>query len=332
MPEEQIIEENDKDTSSTDTVTDNSNNDNNLEEQIIQALDEPENKQESDKKETAEAVKNEEQNQDNIIKCPEKFKNKDGSINLENLLKSYTEVEPLVQEKAAWEKERAELLKAKEELDNINKLQTEQAKQAGYDSFQDMQEIYSTALLEANEYAKYLSYTENPEEVRKLLINYANNPSSKLMEEIEVEFAPEINKRVAVLSDREKQRFENERLKQAQTAKLNAVENVISKAVDTNKEIFDYEPFKQLFLKSLHKYGDNFTVEDAKTLINTVIEMKELFRSEFEKQSEIKLQNEKATDKLASINNTNSAPASSQGKDIDSMSEAELRSAISKLI
>ncbi|MCD7740288.1 MAG: hypothetical protein LUH11_02955 [Candidatus Gastranaerophilales bacterium] len=332
METEQTVE-NIQDTSSTDTVTDNSNNENNLEKQIIKALDEPEIKQESEKNETTiETVKREEQKQDNIIKCPEKFKNKDGSINLENLLKSYTEVEPLVQEKAAWEKERAELLKAKEELDNINKLQTEQAKQAGFDSVSDMQELYSTALLEANEYAKYLSYTENPEEVRKLLINYANNPSSKLMEEIEIEFAPEINKRVAVLSDREKQKFQRERQKQTEIAKLSAIENVISQAVDTNKEIFDYEPFKQLFIKSLHKYGDNFTVEDAKTLINTVIEMKNLFRSEFEKQSEIKLQNDKTTDKLASINNTNSAPISSQDKDIDSMSEAELRNVISKFI
>ena len=147
------------------TITDNSNNGDDLQKQISEALNEPETKVEEPQG-TQEPPKPEPK-QDNNVNCPEKFKNEDGSVNIEKLAKSYKELEPLLNEKAAWQKERAELLEIKKQLDEFNKQKEEQAIQAGYSSTEDMQQVFEIANLEANEYAKYLPYVENPEEVRQ---------------------------------------------------------------------------------------------------------------------------------------------------------------------
>lgn len=314
----------------TSTVDNSSDNAEFSQGDIAQALDEP-----TEKEDISPAKEQEPQKvtdvKDNIEKCPDKFKNEDGSINVGNILKSYKELEPLINEKAAWQKERAELLKVKEQLDNINKMNETKAQEAGYESARDMQASYELAYLEANEYAKYLQFTENPEEVREMLIEYANNPNPDLLEEIELEFAPEVNKRVAVFSDREKQKYEQQKVQERNTIYMAGIEDIISKSVDAHEELFRYEPFKNMFVNTLQKYGSNFTYEDAEVLMNTMEEMKGLFLADFEKQAGIKLQNKKATDALAALDNYGSAPAESQritNSEIDNMSQGEL----SKLI
>lgn len=308
-----------------------------LDTQISEALDEP---AEQDGNDTAtesnDPVETQKEDvKDNISQCPDKFKNKDGSVDVEKLSKSYSELEKLrSSEQTKWQEERAELLKAKEQLDNLNKLKEDNAKNAGFNSAQEMQQAYDIVNFEANEYSKYLRYLDDDvrESVRNLLVQYANSPSAELMKEIEFEFSPEINKHVAVQADRMRQAFENERRSNAETRKMTTIESVISQSVDANPEIFRYEPFKKLFVNTLHKYGDTFTFEDAKVLMDTFTSMKGSYKDEFTKEYGIKTANEKATDKLASINNSGSAPASGQTVDIDSLSKSELDKFISKYI
>lgn len=328
MGEEQIT--------SVDT-TDNSSSDADLQEQISAALDEPETTDKPTDKATDNVVDEEpsaKQDKDNTIQCPEKFRKEDGSADVEKVLKSYKELEPLVNEKAAWEKERAELLKSKQELDRIYQQQEQNARNAGYSSSLDMQQQLEIAALEANEYAKYLNYTDDPAQVRQMLINYMNNPTPEQMEDIELEFAPEVNKRVAIASERKRIEFETQQQKDAETSTLSKIEDVISQSVDENSEIFEYEPFKNLFLNAIGKYRDNFTIDDAKMLINAMVQMKGLFQAEFEKQHGIKIENDKDTDKLADISGTNSAPAARQlsNADINNMSTSELAKEIRKYI
>lgn len=304
------------------TVTDNADNsasdELNLDEQIEKALDEPAteptNAQKEEKVTTTEPKKEE---PDNIVECPDKFKNEDGSINVKNLAKSYKELEPLLSQKNSWEKERAELLKFKERLDALDKQKEENAKQAGFNSALDMQQTYEVAQYEANEYLKYLQYLddETRENVQNLLYRYANNPSEKLMREIEVEFAPDVNKRIAVQADRMRNKFEQDKQAMAETTKLSNIEDVISKSVDAHNELFNYEPFKNMFVNTLHRFGDKFTFEDAQVLMNTVVELKSAFEEEFKKNSASDEANKQATDKLASISGLNSAPVSSQQMD-----------------
>lgn len=322
------------------TVTDNADNSASdglgLDEQIEKALDEPASEPtEAEQEEVVtEPGKNE---QDNIIECPEKFKNEDGSINIKNLIKSYTGLEPLINQKSSWEKERAELLKYKERLEALDKQKEDNAKQAGFNSALDMQQTYEVAQYEANEYLKYLQYLDDEarENVQNLLYRYANNPSEKLMREIEVEFAPDVNKRIAVQADRMRTKFEQDRQTMAETTRLTNIEDVISKSVDAHNELFNYEPFKNMFVNTLHRFGDNFTFEDAQALMNTIVELKSAFEEEFKKNSASNEANKLATDKLASISGLNSAPASRQQMDrvdLNKLSNVQLDKLLDKYI
>ena len=319
----------------TDTQADNSSEASISQEEIGKLLEEPATKSENDEgdKSTIEETKKEEPT-DNTIECPDKFKNQDSTPNWANVLKSYKELEPLIQEKATWTKERAELLKAKDKLDEINRLNEQNAKNAGYDSVEDMQQRFEVANIEVNEYAKYLQYTDDPEATRKLLIQYANNPSEELMEQIEVEFAPDINKRVAVIAERKKQEYEALNQQNAETRKYTNIENVVSQTVEKHTEMFKYEPFKNLFTNILHRFGDNFTYDDAQVLVGAVNDLKKAFQEEFEKQSGQKIQNDKAIDNIASLNTNNSAPVARQysNEDLSKMTSAELAQVIKKYI
>lgn len=325
------------DTEAITTVesTDNSTSEEmNLDEQIEKALDEPETTvEEQTNEEPAKQVK---ENEDNTIECPDKFKNEDGSINVQNLLKSYKGLEPILNERANWEKEKAELLKTKEQFDKLQKQFETNAREAGFNSALDMQQTYQLAQFEANEYAKYLQYIddETRENVQKLLYQYANNPSAELMKDIEAEFAPEINKRIAIQKDRMEQQFEAERNQQAETIKMSNIENVIQKSVEANNKLFDYEPFRNLFINTLYKYGDIFTYEDAEVLMNAVTSLKGLFEEEFKKNSASIEANTKATDKLAAISGQGSAPASSQEDriDLNKITSAQLDKILDKYI
>lgn len=261
----------------------------------------------------------------NESECPEKFRNEDGTANVEKILKSYKELEPLINQKAQWEKERAELLPYKEQVEKQQQQYEENAKKQGFDSVEDMEYSYELANLTANEYAKYLRYTEEPEKVRQMLIDYANDPNDELLNDIEFEFPSEAIKRVTIAQERQKQYYQSIASKQAETQKMSNIENVIKYAVEKHNDIFDYEPFKKLFINTLTRYGGNFTNDDAEALIGTMVQMKDLFQKEFEKQSNKDLQNKQATDAIASINTANSAPAASQkDPDISKMSDKQL--------
>lgn len=321
--------------------TDNSSNGElSLDEQIDKALDEPETTVEEPAKENEKAVENTKKqpkgDKDNTIECPDKFKNEDGSINVQNLLKSYIGLEPIVNQKANLEKENAELLKAKEQLDAMQKQQEETARQAGFNSALDMQQSHQLAQFEANEYLKYLHILDEDvrEDMKKLLSQYAINPTEESMKLIEVEFAPEINKRIAIQKDRMERQFEAEKNKNAETAKMSNIENVIQKSVEANNKLFDYPPFKELFTNTLYKYGDNFTYEDAKVLMDTIVALKGLFEEEFKKTSASIDANNKATDKLASISGQSSAPESGQVDrvDLNKITSAQLDKLLDKYI
>lgn len=307
-----------------------------LEERIEQVLDEPDETQQTEDEPT-DGKKQEppvtSKTEDNNFDCPAKFKNEDGSVNIKNLAKSYTELEPLLNEKATWEKEKAELLKYKEQLNSIQQRNEENARSAGFNSALDMQQSYQVAQFEASEYGKYLPYLddETRQVVQGLLYQYANNPSEAIMQQIEVEFAPEINKRIAVQSDRMKRQFEIDKQTQAQTLQMSNIEDVISKTVDNHGDVFKYEPFKNLFINTLHKFGDRFTYEDAEALINTVSELKKAFQEEFSSASDASNANKEATDKLANITGQSSA-TSNLSVDINKLSPQQLDKLLDKYI
>ena len=148
-------------TVSTTTTEDNSSS-TFSEQDISNALDEP-STESTDTENTEVTESTQETTKDNTqIECPDKFKNQDGTPNWENVLKSYKELESSSSRKEAeWQKERADLLEAKKRLDEIDKFSEEQAKKAGYDSLNDLNDALAVAMTEAEEYAKYAHLTNS---------------------------------------------------------------------------------------------------------------------------------------------------------------------------
>lgn len=303
-------------------------------EQILEALEpeqdvEPQDDKVDVEKEETQPSETKEERPDNTEEVPEKFISADGKADINKILKSYKELEGY---KSKLEKERADLLKIKEQADKEAQAKEQQARNAGYESVLDMQQKYEIAQIEANEYAKYLSVTDDPQEVLKMLQAYASNPSPELMKEIELEFAPKINKQIAIISDRKARDFEILKAQQAETQKYSNIETVISKSIEKNNDLFNYEPFKQLVIRTLARYGDNFTYEDSEILMDTMVQMKELFQKEFENNKNTQIQNNSATDKLSSISGQNSAPSASTPADISKLSDKELAKVIRQFI
>jgi hypothetical protein len=321
MDNEQVV--------STATTEDNSSS-TFSEQDISNALDEP--STESTDTEITESTQV--TTKDNTqIECPDKFKNQDGTPNWENVLKSYKELESNSSRKEAeWQRERADLLAAKQRLDEIDKLSEQQAKNAGYNSASDYTDALTVARTEAEEYAKYLQYTDDPDTVLNMLRQYADNPTQELLEDIELEFAPAINKKVALASDKKQRELSETKAEREETIMYTNIENVISQAVDHDLNIFQYEPFSDLFASTIQRFGDKFTIEDAKALIGAMNNLKTEFRKEFEKEYGMKTQNDKAIDKIASINNSSAQSATSYNPDLSKMSDKEVASLISKYI
>jgi len=194
-----------------------------------------------------------------------------------------------------------------------------------------MQMAYGIAAIEANEYAKYLHLTDNPEEVRQMLIDYTQNPSPELMRDIEIEFGSDVNKQVAAASERQRIIYEQQLEQQRRDSIDNSVKNVISESVEKHEDIFNVEPFKKLFVNSLQRYGDNFTPEDSEVLINSVMELRDYFRNEYANELKAKKENDKATDAIASLAPTGSAK-SPDAKTIDSMTDAEFAKMVRGLL
>lgn len=311
----------------TSPSVDTDNSEISLEEQVIKALDEPVDTDEgSDNQEdVAEDVENKEQADNTFEGVPDKFKNKDGSIDVSKLAKSYRELESMQSSKATqYEQDRAELEALRKEKKEEAERREKEALEAGYESQMDMEQAFTVANFEANEYMKYLQYTDDPEEVEKLIIKYNNTADPAILEEIQMEFSPQITTRIAVQADRIKQDFEKQKAEFEQTQMMGNIENVLGQTVSENPEHFAHKPMKDLFINILGKYGNNFTFADAKLLLGTFDEMKEIYRQEFAKEHGLKIANDKATDKLAAITGTNSAPAASQKTSIDKMSNVEL--------
>lgn len=317
----------------TETVTQDNSQDSqaNLEAEIAKVLDEPDENTSENTQEGQEALSNDEP-KDNTIQCPEKFKNKDGSVNIENLVKSYTELESSTsQQKASWEKEKAELQKAKEQLDAYNKQQEEQARQAGFNSQQDMQNMYELINTEANEYYKYIGQTDDPERVTGMLQDYINNPTLEKREDIELEFSPEVIRNVTIATERRRYQLEQTSQTNAQTQEMMKVENTIQQLCEKHNDILQDEKVKDFVVAQFTKFGSALDFETASAML-TLLEQKE---GGYKKTVDnlTAQENKKATDKLAAISNSSSAPGGDdEWTNFDSLSPSQQEKIIGKYL
>ena len=332
--------------STTQQVVDTDNS--TLDEQISAALDEQDNVQkvEPEKQQAADANKQEDtenkgepqaekDKQDNTeIQYPEKFKNADGTLNTKNLLKSYTELEPLLNQKAAWEKEKAILEEKAKFADEVRAQREAEARMHGYESSADWENVQGLVNAVCDEYSKHIYETDDPQYTADLLNRYKVNPSPELMSQIEVEFSSAVNKRVAIAAERKRVELEANAASIAQNNTVNNVKANIAATVDKHKDLLNTnEPVKNLYIKALQKYGDNFTADDADVLFEAIGELKDYFFKEFEAQKNKEKENNDALNQIAGIspNGANKKDVNPI-KDISAMTDAEFKKCVYELV
>lgn len=320
----------------TETVTESTDNSQeDLEAQIAKVLDEPEEdsteSSTEDKGDTSNSNENTEP-KDNTLECPEKFKNKDGSINVENLIKSYTALESSnTQQKASWEKEKAELQKAKEQLDAYNKQQEQNARQAGYNSSIEMQNAYEVINTEANEFYRYIGLTDDPDRVTGMLQDYLNNPTDAKREEIELEFSPEVIRNVAIATERKRAQLEQQSRQNASTEEMTKIENTIQQLCDKHGDLLQDEKVKKFVVDQFSKFGSALDFETASSMLALIEERDGGFKKKVQELAD--KENKQATDKLSAISNTSSAPASDEDwSKFDSLTPQQQEKIISKYL
>lgn len=282
------------------------------------------------------------------VKIPDKFKNEDGSINQDALLKSYLQLEPLVNEKSELSKQNAELLeKAKlaEELQNEREIL---AKNLGFENFSQLSEYQQKILADtkfakyqANEYARYLHTIPNSEDVRAMLVSYAQNPNQELLKQIESEFDTDTIKKVTQELERFKfelkQESENEeKRKQLETEKeeylryQTEAKEFITDAITRHKNMFDDLAFKELFSECIKVAGNQFVTDELVRIVNNIRE--NAVNKYISEQAQTK-ENENATDLLRSVSpQSHIVDTAVKNPDLNKLSGKEIDKLVSELI
>lgn len=209
---------------------------------------------------------------------PEEFLNQDGSVNINNLLKSYNELQPLAEQKAEWEKERETLQKQADYARQIQEQAQFEAQNLGYKNTEEYAFITEIAGATANEYLKYLHTVEEPDKVRGLLALYSKNPTPELLERIEDEFSVDVVKNVSVFAERTKNQIIQQQQAQRFEVLKQEAESFVQNSIKDFPDWFKIPEFTNFFAEALKVKGDRF---ETAAFIKHLENLKEYFRKEF---------------------------------------------------
>ena len=199
------------------------------------------------------------------IEIPEKFKNKDGSANLSALIKSYKELEPLINEKANWTKEKGALTK---QLDKYRDKNT------------DFQSKISVDL-----YEKALEQSSDKEKAASLIEQFRQNPTSETIKELETLFPSEVLKTNCIKSTEIEYMAKQSYLKEKQEEETKAVETYIKDVVTKNFEALKNPVTAGIFNEAFMQFGANL---DADWFFGKMEELKKSFILEYQKEQSLK--------------------------------------------
>ena len=307
-----------------------SNGDNaTLESQIEGILDEtPENTEVTDTPEDNPEGQETTETTEDKPQIPEQFLNQDGTVNVDDLLKSYNELQPLADEKAKWEQEKTELQKQADYAKQIQEQALLQAQNLGYQNTEEYALITEIAGATANEYSKYLHTVEEPDKVRGLLALYSKNPTPELLERIEDEFSVDVVKNVSVLTERIKnQIIQQQQEERYETIKQEA-ETFVNNSINDFPDWFKIPEFTNFFADALRVKGDRF---ETAAFIKHLENLKEYFRKEFIAEQNANKENNKELDNLKNLT-PKTIQQNTSSKNIDDYSPEELDKAIGELI
>ena len=278
-----------------------------------------------------------ENSNDSDLTIPDKFKNEDGTINQNALLKSYLQLEPLVNEKSELLKQKAEL---EEKARFAEQLQNEReilAKNLGFENYSKLSDYQQKVLADtkfakyqANEYARYLHTCANAEDVRNMLISYAQNPNPELLNRIESEFDTEVIKKVTQELEHFKLELKQESEREEYAKYQAEAKEFITDAVTRHKEMFSDSAFKELFSECIKVAGNNFLTDE---LVRMVKNIRENAIQEYISKQAKHNENNSATD-LLQLNTPQSQNVDTtvSNPDLDKLSSSEIDKLVSKLI
>lgn len=272
-------------------------------------------------------VQTSENNQDNI-EYPEEFLKSDGSVDVENLLKSYQELKPLVDEKANWEKEREILQKQADYARQLEAQQQALAVQSGFQNQEDMQLVMEIANAQANEYERFLHTVAEPDRVRGLLALYRKVPTQELLAKIEDEYSVDVIKRASILSERYKNELQQRQNAQQYEQYKKEAQEFVSSAIKDYPEWFKIPEFVGFFKEALSVKGDAF---ETSKLIQHLENLKQVFRKQFIEEQKANSENEKEK-KLLKTLSPKTNPKINPNKKIEDYTDAELETAIEALV
>lgn len=247
---------------------------------------------------------------------------------LEEALKGYANLEKKLGQQGS---ELGELRKRAKQWEDE---QLQIANNYGFETVEAMknaqqEQKYSKQLaeFEANEYAKYLDKSEYPDEMRRLLMSYAQNPTKETLELIEADFPLEVVKAVAG----QKMLAQGQIEQQRQAAYNQQIETSARSYLDENvnkyPDKFKNEAFTNLYGEAFRAYGCDLDTEKFINLLDayaqSVIQANNITNG-------IHKENNQITDEIAGLVNSNSV--ANIPKDINKMSEKELNAYIRNIV
>lgn len=268
----------------TTTTSELLKSDNTKDTSVEKELKDEKNVPEKQAAEAVDTAKNLSENEQEIHKnVPKKFLDKSGNIRVGELAKSYLELEPLINEKAQWAKEKETLL---------NKL-NEHPKALQPDVSQK-----ALAYIQAGLYSKMIDEAKDPKQVEELLKEFKTNPAEELIEKIEDNFSKKVVKSVTMQSQKNLQQTNQQILKRNLEQLKTHLEDFKNQALEKYKTHFYNPAFRKLFNKAFELTGTNLDVPALVSMLDEYAKSKVL---EFQLQKKRQQENANATTELAGM-------------------------------
>ena len=243
---------------------------------------------------TDKAVKKAEEAQSFEVELPEKFKNKDGSPNVSALVKSYKALEPLLNERANWIKEKETLQKEKDLLtQKISKFDLKSAPQN-----------LKYKILPVKLYETFIEKASDKEKAQELIKKLNDEYSDETANELEKLFPSEVIKNVSVKSEYAKNLLiqgEREKLKEQEFEKA---ENYLKEVVEKNFDALKNPAVAGIFNEAFKTFGSNL---DSEWFFNSLSALKDSFIKDYQKEQILMKEKESAVATASKISPSSSS-------------------------
>ena len=225
----------------------------------------------------SEAVKKTDDSQKFDI--PTKFLNKDGSTNISSLVKSYKELEPLMNEKSHWVKEKALL------TSQLSKFRTQNL-------FSNLSK-YSVEF-----YEKFLERSTDSEKAKSLIEQLKQNPSEESIKELEALFPADVVKEVFMESSKSQIKERVEMYQKLKESDFQAAESYLIPVVEKNLESLKNPVVAEIFGEAFNLFGSRL---DADWFFEKLNKLKESFIMDYQKSQTIKKEKDFAISTAAKL-------------------------------